>query len=188
MRRYVVTLAGVACALLAGSLPAVAAEPFSDTLCPRSVPKVIEYNEVSGGNNADKIVAAAHGAAEAYALCGSDAQGSGVAIEPLVNYDKTRSAQFLVVAGRVESLLGDAKQAMADLRKARSLATEVSEWQPQAMSYQMSSGAAGNSSSRNNDRNGSRYKAVALEIVTAADAELAKLRPASPQPAASPKP
>lgn len=178
-----------ACAAIAAAAPASAAPPFSDTMCPRAVPHVVAFNDAAAANDAVKIRAAAHGAADAYRACASAAQATpNLAIEPIVNYDKTRAAQFLIVAGRLDAASGDAKGAATALNDGRSLARDVVEWQPQSLSYTMSNGGAGNSSSRNSDRNGSRYKSAALEIVASAEQELAKLAQASPQPAASTKP
>jgi hypothetical protein len=177
------------CAAIAATAPASAAPPFSDTNCPRAVQNVVAFNDAAAANDAPKIRAAAHGAADAYRACASVAQATtNIAVEPIVNYDKTRAAQFLIVAGRLDAASGDAKAATAALTEARAMAKDVVEWQPQSLSYTMSNGGAGNSSSRNSDRNGSRYKTAALEIVASADVELAKLGQASPQPAASTKP
>jgi hypothetical protein len=176
---------------LAAAHPASAAPPFSDTLCPRAVPKVVAFNEAATSNDAAKIRDAAHGAGDAYRGCAIDRQASdSTAIEPSVNYNKTRAAQFLVVAGRLDAAAGDAKAAAATLHDARALAADVVDWQPQSLSYSASNGSAGNSSSRNSDRNGSRFKSNAQEILTAADQELAKLAGSAPaaQPAPSPKP
>ncbi len=184
----------VAAVVLAGSLQtANAAEAYSDTLCPAAVPKVVAFTEAGAGNDGVKIRAAAKAAADAYRRCAADAQSTvNVAWEPTVNYDKTRAAQFLVVAGRVGAATGDQAGAAADLRQARALAQDVAEWQPQSQSYTMSNGPAGNAAGRNSDRNGSRYKPQATDIMKAADAELAKLSaPAmsSPSgPATSPAP
>jgi len=183
MRRRSIVLAAVAFGLVVPS-PGVAG--FSDAICPRAVPKVVAFGEAGQSNDPAKIAAAAKDAAAAYRQCASDAQSTvNVAVEPTVNYDKTRAAQFLVVAGRAETVLKDAKSATADLADARKLATDVAEWQPQSQTFHMSSGLAGNSSDRNSDRNGSRYKDAAKEIVTAADQALANLG-VSPAPAASP--
>jgi hypothetical protein len=194
MRKLSIVLAAAAIGLAAAPRFATAAPSFSDAFCPRAVPKVVAFGELSAKDDAAKIAAAAKSAADAYRLCASDAQSTlNVAVEPTVNYDKTRAAQFLVVAGRAEVAAGQNQAAIADLREARKIAVDVVEWQPQSQSYRMSSKAAGNSSARNNDRNGSEYKPSAVDIVAAADAALAPLlapagASAAPQPAASPKP
>lgn len=180
----------VAGTLLAPAQPAAAAAPsFSDVMCPRAVGSVVAFNDAASINDVAKVRAAARAAAQAYRECASAAQATpNLALEPTVNYDKTRAAQFLIVAGRLDAASGDVKDASTALRDGRTMALEVVEWQPQQSSYTMSNGGAGNSASRNSDRNGSRYKDNAREIVTAADAELAKLGQAAAQPAPSSKP
>lgn len=166
----------------------MAAPPFSDPMCPRAVQSVIAFNDAAAGNDALKIRDAARSAAAAYRACASVAQATpNVALEPTVNYQKTRAAQFLVVEGRLDATAGDRNAAVAALHDARSFAAEVVEWQPQSMSYTMSN-SAGNAAARNTDRNGSRYKDAAAAILASADAELGKLGVASPQPAPSTKP
>jgi len=187
MRRLSIVFA-VAVFGIAAPPPARGADAFADPLCPRAVPKVVAFNDAAPSNDMTKIGAAARDAAEAYRACASEAQATlNLAIEPTVNYDKTRAAQFLVVAGRAAAARGDDKAAVAALRDAKLLATDVAEWQPQSLAYHMSSGRAGNSSQRNTDRNGSRYKSAADDIVAAANEALAKLD-ASPALSAPPLP
>ncbi|HEX3548935.1 MAG TPA: hypothetical protein VHT53_01075 [Candidatus Elarobacter sp.] len=181
--------------LVAVLVPAAAhAAPVpEDALCPRAVPKLVAFNDATGSKDVAKIGGAARDAAAAYQLCASDAQVTkGVAVEPTVNYDKTRAAQFLVVYGRTQTAGGNTAEAITAFKDAKRLASDVATWQPESQTWHASqtTGApggmhddspgpsGGNSAGRNTDRNGSRYKTAAAEIVTAADQELAKLEPA----------
>ena len=188
MRRYhSFAVLAMAVAVLAPSAPARAADAPRDTLCPRAVPKLVAFNEAGATGDPAKIALAAYAAAEVYQLCATDAQ-LVTSIEPAVNYDKTRRAQFLVVAGRADAVAGKPAEAAAALRGARALAAEVADWLPSSTSYTTSNRTSGTSSDRNGDRKGSRYRDVAHQIQAAAEAELAKLGPTSASPAASPSP
>lgn len=183
------------CTLFA-SPPAFAADAPSDVACPRAVPKLIAFNEASASSDAAKIAAAARDAADAYRTCASNSSVN-VPVEPTVNYDKTRAAQFLVVLGRAQVASGNTVDGAKSLKDARGLASEVAEWVPSAQSYSRTM-AGETSSARNTDRNPSRYKSTAIEIRDAATQELAKLAAptagtspvpaATPAAAASPKP
>ncbi len=170
------------------SAPAHAADAPKDALCPRAVPKISAFNDAAAAGDGAKIAAAAQAAADAYQLCAVDAQVA-TSIEPAVNYDKTRRAQFLVVVGRADAAVGKPAEALAALHTARTVADEVYTWLPSSTSYTTSNRTSGTSSDRNGDRVGSRYRDSAHQIQAAADAELAKLEPAgaAPAPSASPQ-
>lgn len=186
-RYHAFAVLAVALAVLSPSGPARAADPPRDALCPRAVPKLVAFNDAGATGDPAKIAAAARAAADVYQLCATDAQ-LVTSIEPTVNYDKTRRAQFLVVAGRADAVAGKPAEAAAALHGARALAAEVADWLPSSASYTTSNRTSGTSSDRNGDRKGSRYQDAARQIVAAAEAELAKLGPASASPAASPSP
>lgn len=189
MKRFEpVAALAMALAVLIPAFPARAADVPKDALCPRAVPKVSAFNDAAAGGDGAKIAAAAQAAADAYALCAVDAQVA-TSIEPAVNYDKTRRAQFLVVVGRADAAVGKPAEALAALRTARAVADEVYTWLPSSTSYTTSNRTSGTSSDRNGDRVGSRYRDSAHQIQAAADAELAKLEPAgaAPAPSASPQ-
>ncbi|HEV3088201.1 MAG TPA: hypothetical protein VGX96_13345 [Candidatus Elarobacter sp.] len=197
MRPQSLLCVAVALGALAAARPATADTPPADTICPRAVPKVVAFNEAATSKDVAKITAAARSAAEAYQLCASDAQvAKGVAVEPTVNYDKTRAAQFMVVEGRALAATGNATDAVAVLKNARHLADDVFGWQPESQTWHASStgggpsnsddagpSSGGNSAARNADRNGSRYREAAKAIRSAADDELAKLGAPAAAPA-----
>lgn len=195
MRLQIFVCVAVAASAIAASFPAAADTTPTDPICPRAVPKLVAFNDAAASKDIAKISAASRAAADAYVLCASEAQVTkGVAMEPTVNYDKTRAAQYLVVAGRALAATGNATEAGAVLKTARHYADDVFGWQPDAQTWhasQTTGGAAagmsggsddpsgassgGNSAGRNTDRNGSRYKDAARQIRAAADEELAKL-------------
>lgn len=177
------TVAGVLAMSAAGAATAGAAPaPPADTLCPTAVPKLVAFRDASAGNDLRKIAEAARSAADAYQRCLSDAQGnSGVAVEPMINYDKVREAQFLVVVGRVLLTQGESTEGIQALKDARQLAVDVADWQPASQAW-VASNVVGheNAASRNTDRNGSRYQETAREIRDAADAALARVQATKP--------
>ena len=198
MRLQIVSCVAVALVALAQGGPAAAQGSPADALCPRAVPKLAAFNDAKASNDMAKIAVAVRAIADAYELCASEAQVTkGVAVEPTVNYDKTRAAQYLVVEGRALAAGGNTADAIAALKKARHLADDVAIWQPESQAWHASattggpgpdSGAAapgappasaggGNEAHRNTDRGGSRYKDAAVEIRAAADMELKKLEP-----------
>jgi hypothetical protein len=181
-----VRVAVAACAVASASPAAAADVALSDPLCPRAVPQIAAFNEAASSKDVVKITSAVRGVADAYVVCVSEAQvKKGVAVEPTVNYDKTRAAQYLVVLGRALAASGNTADAVTALKNARQFADDVVGWQPASQTWHASN-VAGNSASRNVDANGSRYKDAAKEIRTAADDELAKL--GAPAPSAPPKP
>jgi hypothetical protein len=165
---------------------ALAADAPKDALCPRAVPKLVAFTDAGASNDVAKIAAAAQAAADAYQACATDSSVSAP-IEPAVNYDKVRRAQFLVVVGRADAAAGKTAEAMAALRDARSTADDVAQWQPSSMSYSTSNRTSGTSSDRNGDRNGSRYRESAVQIRAAADQALESLK-AGPPAGSSPSP
>jgi hypothetical protein len=195
MRLQSLLCVAVALGVVATAVPAGAENAPADLMCPRAVPKLVAFNDAAAAKDVAKISAAARATAEAYELCASDAQvAKGVAVEPTVNYDKTRAAQFLVVEGRALAAGGNTVDAVAALKNARHLAEEVFVWQPESQSWHASAttggvgpiggepaaappnAAGGNEARRNTDRGGSRYKEAAGQIRDAADAELKKLQ------------
>jgi hypothetical protein len=177
----------------AGARIAQADAPYSDLICPRAVPKVVQFKDASATNDLKKILAASRAAADAYKTCESEAVVRTYE-EPYVNYDRTRAAQFMVVEGRALAATGARAEAIAVLRDAQTLADKVVEWQPQSQTYSASNGLAGNSAARDTDRSNSQYHDAAVQIVSAASDTLDKLgvhrqqTVPAPAAAASPKP
>lgn len=175
--------------------PAFGAPAYSDIICPRAVPEVVDFMAAGATKDPAKIASASRAAAEAYQLCASNAQTAiGVAVEPTVNYDKARAAQFLVVEGRALAAAGKTADAVAALTTARRLADDVATWQPESQTWHASSSTGGpggvsddpgpqtggNTAAHSTDHVGSRYKTEAVEIRAAADDALARLAPPKP--------
>src|ERR1700734_3239888 len=94
--RTILTIAFSLGAIAGANAVATAAPALPpETICPRAVPKIVAFTDAVATNDAAKIAAAARAAADTYQLCAADAQSSvNVAVEPTVNYDKTRQAQY----------------------------------------------------------------------------------------------
>jgi hypothetical protein len=174
-----------------------AADPtYTDTVCPRAVPKVTTFNGDAIAKNYAKLVDDAQAVVSAYRDCTTDARATaGLAFEPTVNYDQTRTAQYLVVLGRLQAAAGNPVAAVTSLKSARALAGAVADWIPSAAagsaptapptnighmgmgmgSMAPSTVSVDTSAGHNSDRQPSRYKDAAVQIQVAADAELAKL-------------
>jgi len=190
MRSYHLALSLALVACLAGAPPAVrAADAPADTFCPRAVPQLVAFNELTaaGGKDMAKVATVAGAAAHEYQLCIGEAT-TRVVDEPRINYDRVRASQFLVVQGRALAATGDTKGALQALKDARTLADFVAKWEPSAQDFSQSNSGSGYSASRGTpDHTGSRYREAATQIVNAADTELTKLN-AHPQAQATTKP
>jgi hypothetical protein len=178
--------------LLTASRSAEGADPpYTDALCSRAIPNVTTFNDDAIAKRYAHILDDAQAVVNAYRDCTTDAQETtSLAVEPTVNYDKTRTAEFLVVLGRLQVANGMPAEAIESFKGARALAVDVAQWIPDAEKWSRSnSRRTGNSSTRNADRQPSRYKDAAVQIQASADGELAKLGvvlPPAAQPSASP--
>lgn len=181
----------VLAAALVPSFAAAAAPAHKDAWCPAAGGALDTLDSVTASNDPTKIGSAAHSIVDTYLGCAAEAQVAKN-VEPAMNYDKTRAAQFQVVVARTLAAQGKTSDAIAAYREARKLAMDVAEWTPSSMSYTASNGLGGTSMSRNTSRGTSQYHDPAIQIRDAVDAELAKLgagqgsAPANAAPAASP--
>ena len=179
----------IAAALLAVAVSAALAPPPAgaapkDAYCPEAAAKVDAFSALATANDPAKIAAAAADAADVYRACALSAASVGN-IEPAVNYDQTRIAQFEFAQARSLLLLNKTTEAIALFRDARTLAAKVAAWTPSGMVYLNSNRPGVSDSALNRDRKPSSYQKNALAIRDAADAQLAQLG-ASPEPAAQP--
>lgn len=185
-------LAAAGFALALGTVlgaPSSAAAP-KDAYCPEAAAKVDAFTSLASSNDAAKVAAAAAAAAEIYRSCALNATSVGN-IEPAVNYDQTRIAQFEFAQARSLLLLGKTTEAVALFRDARALAAKVAAWTPAGTVYLNSNRPGVSDSALNRDRKPSSYQKNALAIRDAVDAQLAQIGAAaepSPAPAASPSP
>ncbi len=164
-----------------------------DAYCPESAAKVDAFTALGAkSSDPEQVARAAEAAAEAYRGCALNALSVGN-IEPAVNYDNTRVAQFEFAQARALALIGKTTEAVALYRDARAIAARVAAWTPQSMVYINSNRPGISDSALNRDRKPSSYQKSAEAIRDAADAALAKLgagpdAPQSPSPSASTKP
>jgi hypothetical protein len=182
-RLAAVLLAGAFSAALA---PTPAGAAPKDAYCPEAAAKVEAFSALATANDPAKIAAAAADAAEVYRGCALSATSVGN-IEPAVNYDQTRVAQFEFAQARALLLLNKPTEAVRLFRDARMLADRVAAWTPSGMVYINSNRPGVSDSALNRDRKPSSYQKNALAIRDAADAQLAQLG-ASPEPSAQPAP
>jgi|SRR5471030_1904244 len=150
----------------------------SDAICPSAVSPVKVLAAANSTNDPVKVSDAARNVVRAYNDCASTARTNG-AVEPAMNYDEVRAAQYGVLLGRALYLQQNYDGAHAAFVDARRLSGEVTEWTPPSMEYTNNEWLA---TSKNKGNIHSQWRDTAVEISKAADAELAKLVPASPAP------
>lgn len=158
----------------------VFAQAVSDPLCPSAVSPVKALLAITGANDPVKIADAARNVVRTYNDCASTARTDG-ALEPAMHYDEIRAAQYGVLLGRALFMQKDYDGAHAAFVDARRLSGDVADWTPPSLGYNMDN-KNGSATSRNSGSTKSLYHESAVEIAKAADAELAKLVPASPAP------
>lgn len=110
---------------LLASGPAVAADVFSDRLCPRASAPVTSYATLSKNENSsvDSVIVAAREAIAAYELCGKEDLAGG-ASEGL-HYTQVRQAQFYVAIGRLQRLTNLRDDARKSLQTAIDLTQKI---------------------------------------------------------------
>jgi hypothetical protein len=197
LRRVWTAAAGIAAVAATAVAASAAPLPLSDPMCPRAVPRLAAFNEAAQSNDISRIAAAARSAADIYEQCAADARaqtGRFLSVEPYVNYETTREAQFRVVEARALIANGDLAGGLRAMRDARRLADYVATWQPESMSWDSTnhstmqndpvirfSDASGvqhsmSFASHVPDHDGSRYQTAALEIRAAADQLLGRIQ------------
>ncbi|HYZ16738.1 MAG TPA: hypothetical protein VE591_10065 [Candidatus Acidoferrum sp.] len=164
----------------------ITAEPYKDVLCPAAAQSVTDFNAANVANDSSKTAAAARRAIDAYAGCAMNALSVGN-IEPAVNYDHVRMAQFEYALAKVLAESGKDDEVVPHLQNARKLADEVATWVPSATNYINSNHAGVTGSGRNGNRSGSNYQQNAITIRDAADGVLRRLgAAATPNPSSTP--
>ncbi len=178
-----VTVAALAAFALASTLPARAADVFSDKLCPRASAPVTAYATLAKNNDStvDAVIAAANDAIRAYDICASEDLAGG-AVEGR-HYVQTREAQFYVGVGRLQRLSEQPDSARKSLQTAIDLTKETIDWTTAAQSVYRSNGLSGSGSTRGGPSEKSNYHDSAVAVRDAAKAELDLLL-ASPAPSA----
>jgi hypothetical protein len=191
-----VVLAALAALLLCGTAcPASASVPgFKDTICPEGTQYVMEVGKLRTDDPPQRIYAAAHAAAQAYATCSGQKLSYG--FREAQHYADVRSAQFGVVAARALIAMGRYDEARAELLRDRAAAQNVADWITETEAFN-SADVNGSAVTTAGDRRPSMYRQSAREIVLSADqalAEIARLsetprrQGTAPAPAAPPTP
>lgn len=187
-----IVLGAAALALVAVAPAARAAERYSDAICPEATAKVIEFTDLGAQAkiNLVDLRNSTHAVIDRYDSCAKQKLSDGY-VEPKMHYAQTRAASFLVVAARIEAKIQDFGAAQADLDRAKSLASEVSDWMPTSQTFSSSNKASGNDSGRNTDTRPSYYRESAKEILTSitdVQAMIPKLQVQPTADAPAPKP
>jgi hypothetical protein len=192
------TLVIVVCSLGRAS----AAPGFSDTICPEATQYVLAVGKLKMDDPPQRIYDVAEAAAGAYQRCSKDKLSNG--FREAQHYADTRGSSFAVVASRALIVLNRPDDARRELESWRPMVQQVVDWQSETTTTVSGHAPRGDIQSdggtiNQGDHRKSMYRDSAKEIVTAIDAELAKLDAASrdrprvqghgtPAPVPSPKP
>jgi hypothetical protein len=161
------TCAAVLCMLLATAPPASAAET-NDAICPQANTAIHSLQGLKVQTDATKNADVLLPIINAYKACRQLALADG-AIEPAAHYDEIRAAQYSISLGRQYYALEKYDDAHAIWVEARQVSQDIVDWLP--------------TSRHNTGMSHSQYHDAAVEVVKAADIELARLAPAStPKP------
>lgn len=172
-------------ATVAVLVPASAhAAETKDPFCPAASDQIVRLGNVKG-SDAKAVVDATGGVVAAYRSCKLELESSGgrFSIEPKGHYATVRAAQFGVVLGRALAAQGRKADALAAFREARKDAASVAEWRYDPTAY--INGTVGGDI---RPKGPSVYRDQAEAVVTAADAEIAKLDGTAPAATPSPAP
>jgi len=158
------SISAVLCVLAVLAATPVLAQKATDAICPRANPAISALfalkDQTDPAKNADVLLPIVN----AYQSCRQLALADG-AIEPAAHYDEIRASQYQISLGRQYFALKKYDDAHAVWTEARQVSQDIVDWLP---------------TSRNNTgMSHSQYRDAAVEIVKAADVELAKLAPAT---------
>ena len=165
----VLALAAAAVLVLPAS-PAHAQAAFSDRLCPEATQYVVALGKLTATDTPQVVYDAAHATSAAYETCATRYLGNGK-IEPQVHYAHTRQASFSIIEARALVALNRPADAKRVLQNSRRLAIDVFDWRTDGST-----------------KRPSNYHEAAGDIVTAADAMLAKLSSPAPEATGAPAP
>ena len=149
-----------------------AAPGFSDAICPEGTQYVLEVGKLRIDDSPQRIYAAAHAAAQAYATCSSQKLAYG--FREAQHYADVRGAGFGVVAARALIAMRRYDEARAELLRCRALAQNVADWMTETEAF----GTANVHSEPvtiQSDHRPSMYRTSAREIVVSADEALTEL-------------
>jgi hypothetical protein len=177
--------------VVACSFGRAGAAGFTDGICPEATQYVIAAGKLRRDDPPQTVYQAAQAATDAYERCSKDKLSNG-AHEPQ-HYADTRAAGFAVLAARALIALNRLDDARNELQHWRPLAQQVVDWKSETTAF-TSADPNGFPVTGGGDHRASLYRASAMEIVVAVDAELAEVtrlthdvaRPQAQQP--SPRP
>ena len=145
---------------------------FTDAICPEGTHYVLEVGKLRTDDPPERIYAAAHAAAQAYATCSTQKLAYG--FREAQHYADVRGAGFGVVAARALIAMRRFDEARAELVRDRAMAQNVADWMTETQAYGSANvhleqyAVAG-------DHRPSMYRASAREIVVSADEALAEI-------------
>ena len=172
MRVVLAVLAALAVNAAAFGTAAATVPGFTDAICPEGTHYVLEVGKLRVDDAPERIYAAAHAAAQAYATCSSQKLSYGY--REAQHYADVRRAGFGVVAARALVAMRRYDEARAELLHDRAVAQNVADWLTETEAFGTANVhieqvvVAG-------DHRPSMYRASAREIVLSADEALAEV-------------
>ncbi|HMC47386.1 MAG TPA: hypothetical protein VKJ77_18865 [Caballeronia sp.] len=156
--------AAAALSILVAVASPAAAQKVADSICPRANAAISALvalkDQTDPVKNADVLLPVVN----AYKSCRQLALADG-AIEPAAHYDEVRASQYLISLGRQYYAMQKYDEAHAAWTEARQVSQDIVDWLP--------------TSRHNTGMSHSQYHDAAVDIVKAADLELARLAPAT---------
>jgi hypothetical protein len=145
---------------------------FKDTICPEGTHYVLEVGKLRIDDPPERIYAAAHAAAQAYATCSTQKLSYG--FHEAQHYADVRRAGFGVVAARALIAMRRYDEARAELARDRAMAQDVADWITETEAF-ASANVHTESVTIAGDHRPSMYRASAREIVLSADEALSEI-------------
>ncbi|HEX3466482.1 MAG TPA: hypothetical protein VHT05_00105 [Candidatus Elarobacter sp.] len=167
--RTLLILAAMTIGCVTAAAAAGASAAPSDTLCPETVSRVLVLTKMKASDPPASVYDASKAAIDQFQIC-LDRQLNDGNVEPGVHYAQLRESQFGVLAARALIALGRTDDARTELERDRKLAANVADWQFANSGSNI--GANQGTYGRYSD-----FHDAAKQVVTAVDAELARLPP-----------
>ncbi|MEA2785604.1 MAG: hypothetical protein QOF71_1708 [Candidatus Eremiobacteraeota bacterium] len=149
-----------------------AAPGFTDAICPEGTRYVLEVGKMRTDDPPERIYAAAHAAAQAYATCSTQKLAYG--FREAQHYADVRRAGFGIVAARALIAMRRFDEARAELVRDREMAQNVVDWITETQAYG-SANVHVEQVAIAGDHRPSMYRAAARDVVVSADEALAEL-------------
>ena len=176
MRKLLAALAFVLVANAPGGARAAEAG-FSDVICPEATQYVVNVGKLRRDDPPQRIYEAAQAATDAYQRCSKDKLSNG--FREAQHYADTRGSSFAVLAARALVALNRPEDARRELETWRPLAQQVVDWQSETQTSVIGHKPVGEeeiaAKVTGGDHRKSMYHDSAKEIVSAIDAEVARI-------------